>query len=254
MRPSLRFVLPLIGMLLACGAEELVTPPVEEEPPSLRGTVLEAGGEPAVDVKINLLYELVGYPAPPPPIYEAPPPVDTLMQNFPNPFNPLTRINFGLAEHQPVHLMVLDTEGDTLRTLVQEFLPAGLHTVDWDGRDAQGTLLPNDVYRIQLVFHADVGGPVREIEGVFSLSRDAMILAESALALTDAEGRFSISLSGLPVDLMIPVTSTDGVLWGYFPVSSILQVHAGRTGENWDRITLDIGDGNTDIAVELQLP
>ncbi len=254
MRPSLRFVLPLIGMLLACGAEELVTPPVEEELPSLRGRVLEAGGEPAVEVKINLLYELVDYPAPPPPIDEAPPPVDTLMQNFPNPFNPLTNINFGLAEHQSIHLMVLSAEGDTLQTLVQEFLPAGLHTRAWDGRDAEGTLLPNGVYRIRLVFHADVGGPSREIDGVFSLSRDALILAESALTLTDAEGRFSIPFIGLPVDLMIPVTSVDGVLWGYFPVSSILQVHAGRTGENWDRISLDIGDGDEDIQVELQLP
>ncbi len=254
MRPALRIVLPLIGLLLACGAEELVTPPVEEEPPSLRGTVLEAGGQPAVDVRVNLLYELVDYPAPSSPIDEAPPAVDTLMQNYPNPFDQLTHIRFGLAEQQPVHLMILNTDGDTLRTLYRGTLPAGLHTRDWDGRDANGTALPNDVYRARLLFHTDVGGPSREIEGVFSLSRDAMVLAESALVLTDAEGRFSIPLPDLPVHVMIPVTNVDGVLNGFFHVSSILQVHAGRTGQNWDRLSLDIGDGNEDIAVELQLP
>jgi hypothetical protein len=253
LRPLLGIILPLAGLLLACRVEELLIPPVEEVPPSLSGVVLEADGEPAVGVKINLLYELVGYPEPSPPLDETTL-VDTLRQNFPNYFSQQTSISFGLADEQPIHLMVLSTAGDTLRTLAQGFMPAGEHTRQWDGCDDEGMRLPNGVYGIRLVFHMDVDGPSQEIDGVLSLSWDPAILAESALVLSDDEGRFSIPLSELPVDRMIPAMSVDGVLQGIFPVSSILQVHAGRSEQDWSRLSLDLGDSNEDIAVELQLP
>ncbi len=254
MRLSLRILLPLLGLLLACRAEELVTPPAEEEPPVLRGTVRAADGEPASGVKINLIYELVGYPKRSACLDEAPAPLDTLLQNYPNPFELQTTLRFSLAVDQTIHLLILDEDGNTRRTLIQGYMPAGEHSVIWNGRDDDGAVLPNAVYRIRLVFHAEVDGPSAEIDRVFSLSRDAAVLAESALLLTDDDGRFSIPLSELPVDRMIPVTSVDGVLQGIFPVSSILQVHAGRTDLVWDRVTLDLGDGTEDVDVELQLP
>ena len=245
-----------LALLLAIGCDPggVTDPP--EDPPSLRGQVFDAMELPVTGARINLIYELEGYPPAPRTAAWGPGPaeVDTLYQNYPNPFNPATRIVFTLASAQPVHLMVLDSAGDTLRTLLQQHLPGGRHMVEWDGRDDAKNLLPNGVYRVQLTFHADVDGPSQEIGGVLSLSWDPAILAESALATTDAEGRFAIPFESMPIGEMIPTTSEDGVLMGIFPVSSIVQVHGAVDGSNWDRHSLDVGDGESDIEIELHLP
>lgn len=56
-----------------------------------------------------------------------------LRQNYPNPFNPSTSIRFDLAERSPVRLDIYDISGRLVKTLVDATLPAGPHTVNWDG-------------------------------------------------------------------------------------------------------------------------
>ncbi len=55
-----------------------------------------------------------------------------LNQNFPNPFNPSTKISFALPEAQNVKLVVHDIMGREVATLVNERRTAGTHQVEFD--------------------------------------------------------------------------------------------------------------------------
>ncbi|MEW5923044.1 MAG: T9SS type A sorting domain-containing protein [Candidatus Zixiibacteriota bacterium] len=69
-----------------------------------------------------------------------------LKQNVPNPFNPTTRIFFELPRATDVQLDVFNILGQKVRTLVNEFLPAGKHEVFFDGRGDQYQILASGVY------------------------------------------------------------------------------------------------------------
>ena len=55
-----------------------------------------------------------------------------LSQNFPNPFNPSTSINFGIPNDGFVSLKVYDNSGKEVATLVNESRPAGFYTVNFN--------------------------------------------------------------------------------------------------------------------------
>ncbi len=61
------------------------------------------------------------------------PDVFSLSQNFPNPFNPKTVINFQLATSSEVVLIVYDLSGKIIETLVNEQLRPGTYSVDFEG-------------------------------------------------------------------------------------------------------------------------
>ena len=73
-----------------------------------------------------------------------------LYQNYPNPFNPVTSINFRLAKSGVVRLVVYDNLGQSVRTLVNGFRPAGNHLVTWDGTDEAGKKVKSGVYYYRL--------------------------------------------------------------------------------------------------------
>ncbi|WP_279322556.1 choice-of-anchor Q domain-containing protein, partial [Rhodothermus marinus] len=54
-----------------------------------------------------------------------------LHQNYPNPFDQVTHMSFGLPAPLPVRLVVYDVLGREVRTLVDEPLPAGWHRASW---------------------------------------------------------------------------------------------------------------------------
>jgi hypothetical protein len=55
-----------------------------------------------------------------------------LSQNFPNPFNPSTSINFTLPEGDFISLEVFDVLGEKVKTLINEFKTAGTHTIQFE--------------------------------------------------------------------------------------------------------------------------
>jgi hypothetical protein len=73
-----------------------------------------------------------------------------LSQNFPNPFNPLTMIRFGLREPGRVSLRIYDTAGRLVRALVEEPRDAGHYAEEWNGRDNAGHEVASGVYFYRL--------------------------------------------------------------------------------------------------------
>jgi len=58
-----------------------------------------------------------------------------LFQNFPNPFNPTTNIGFRIAESGLVNLKVYDVLGNEVANLVEKYMPAGTHEVEFSASE-----------------------------------------------------------------------------------------------------------------------
>jgi hypothetical protein len=75
-----------------------------------------------------------------------------LSQNFPNPFNPVTAIRYGLPKAKSVTLKIYNLLGAEVATLVNdEHRAAGYHVAIWDGRNKNGGVVASGVhvYRLQ---------------------------------------------------------------------------------------------------------
>ncbi|MEO6693596.1 MAG: M43 family zinc metalloprotease [Ignavibacteria bacterium] len=68
-----------------------------------------------------------------------------LYQNSPNPFNPTTSLSFSLPFNSDVLLKVFDASGREVNTLINSYLEAGQHTVQFDG-----SILASGVYYYKL--------------------------------------------------------------------------------------------------------
>jgi len=73
-----------------------------------------------------------------------------LLQNTPNPFNPITTIRFSLERRQHVQLRVFDLTGRLVRTLLDGNFSAGLKSVTWDGTDDLGRAVASGLYFYRL--------------------------------------------------------------------------------------------------------
>ena len=74
----------------------------------------------------------------------------SLEQNFPNPFNPSTRIRFTLNSPGYTRLDVFNLLGQRIRTVVDRVYPAGSHEVTWDGTTDDGRPAASGVYFYRL--------------------------------------------------------------------------------------------------------
>jgi len=73
-----------------------------------------------------------------------------LHQNFPNPFNPTTTINFSLPNADDIDLEIFNMLGQKVTTLESGRLPAGEHTFDWNATDDSGQNVATGVYFYRL--------------------------------------------------------------------------------------------------------
>jgi len=68
-----------------------------------------------------------------------------LAQNYPNPFNPSTTINFSIPKSTQVELTVFNMLGQKVKTLINENLPSGNHSVNFNALN-----LSSGIYLYQL--------------------------------------------------------------------------------------------------------
>ena len=93
---------------------------------------IEAGGTDSILVSVKQINDLA--------------PKDfSLSQNFPNPFNPSTKISFSLKHSGLSTVKLYDLLGREITTIVNEYLSAGNYTIEW-----RGTNLSSGVYFYQL--------------------------------------------------------------------------------------------------------
>ncbi len=78
-------------------------------------------------------------------------PNDFSISNYPNPFNPSTRISYGVAQTGYVTITVYDLLGRTVSTLVAGVVGKGNHSIDWSAKDGKGNDVASGIYiaRIQ---------------------------------------------------------------------------------------------------------
>ena len=73
-----------------------------------------------------------------------------LANNFPNPFNPATTIQYALPQAADVKLTVYNVVGQPVRALVAEHQSAGRYVVEWDATDDSGHSLSSGMYFYRL--------------------------------------------------------------------------------------------------------
>ena len=73
-----------------------------------------------------------------------------LADNFPNPFNPTTTIQYALPQAADVELTVYNVVGQPVRTLVAEHQSAGHYAVEWDATNDSGHSLSSGMYFYRL--------------------------------------------------------------------------------------------------------
>lgn len=66
---------------------------------------------------------------------------DKLFGNYPNPFNPVTKIKYSLKDDDRVSLVIYDVLGNKIREIKNEFKTRGEHEENFDGSD-----LPSGIY------------------------------------------------------------------------------------------------------------
>lgn len=78
-------------------------------------------------------------------------PVLTSLQSiYPNPFNPLTTISYGLAKAENVNIRIFNLKGQIVRNMVSESKAAGSYRLQWNGTDDNGQALSSGVYYITM--------------------------------------------------------------------------------------------------------
>ena len=122
---------------------------------AIENTVLEITDSQTYDSQFG-----VNRPALPMPVaLQTRPEAFALSNNFPNPFNPETTIQYALPQAADVQLTVYNVAGQVVRTLVAEHQSAGRYTVAWDATNDSGHRLSSGMYFYRL----QAGGEFREV-------------------------------------------------------------------------------------------
>ncbi|MBN2410672.1 T9SS type A sorting domain-containing protein [candidate division KSB1 bacterium] len=79
-----------------------------------------------------------------------PPDFFTLSRNYPNPFNPVTRLDYTLTRAANVRIAVYNTTGELISTLVDAQHFAGSYSVTWNGKSENGSTVGTGIYLVRM--------------------------------------------------------------------------------------------------------
>lgn len=69
-----------------------------------------------------------------------------LLSNYPNPFNPITNIRFGIPAASNIEITIFNILGQKVKTITKTVLNPGFHKVVWNGTNAVNTPLASGLY------------------------------------------------------------------------------------------------------------
>ena len=95
-------------------------------------------------MKADLTAPQANQPPITPPLTEYP--KFSLFQNYPNPCNPETTIEYSLADSCHVTLKIYNLSGQLIKTLIDEYQQAGSHKITWYGDNDAGQEVASSVY------------------------------------------------------------------------------------------------------------
>ncbi len=72
------------------------------------------------------------------------------LYNYPNPFNPSTTIYFTADQAENTELFIYNIKGQTIKTLIDKNIPAGEHSIIWNGKDDNGKPVASGIYFYRL--------------------------------------------------------------------------------------------------------
>jgi flagellar hook assembly protein FlgD len=81
-----------------------------------------------------------------------------LSRNYPNPFNPTTNFEVGVAQKAHLQVVIYNTLGQKVATLVDEERGAGFYTVTWNGLTGNGVAAASGVYFARMNASPTSGG------------------------------------------------------------------------------------------------
>ena len=73
-----------------------------------------------------------------------------LLGNYPNPFNPTTKISFSLPNEEDIELTIYNIKGQKVKQLINGQLTAGQHSMIWDGKDTNEKSVSSGIYFYKL--------------------------------------------------------------------------------------------------------
>ena len=73
------------------------------------------------------------------------------LSNYPNPFNPTTTIEFSIQNDSKIELSVYNIKGQKVKTLINNHLEKGNHSIIWSGNDESGRSMSSGIYNYKLI-------------------------------------------------------------------------------------------------------
>lgn len=73
-----------------------------------------------------------------------------LYNNYPNPFNPETKIKFILPSEAKISLSIYNILGEEIKVLINETRLSGEYEITWNGADNKGNKVPSGIYFITM--------------------------------------------------------------------------------------------------------
>ncbi len=74
-----------------------------------------------------------------------------LKNNYPNPFNPTTTIEYTIPVKSDVEISIYNLLGQKVKTIVNGEESAGEHNVSWDGTDFSDSRVASGIYLYRIV-------------------------------------------------------------------------------------------------------
>lgn len=81
---------------------------------------------------------------------------ETTLTTYPNPFSGATTITFSLSNSENVSLLIFDVQGRLIRTLADEPVSEGEHTISWNATDTNGNEVADGIYFLRIETESEV--------------------------------------------------------------------------------------------------